>query len=219
MAKTFTVRISEAAPTVTSEQVGQWLDKYSDSRDLSPDPGPGDKSLRLSLDGDRVKECAEAAGETEAGFLRRLIGSNVDITEQGKKHEPEAKPTSPVLKGTFKLRQEQIRPLVSVVDAGQSFLLRKLPPEPEVLRAAAYSEVEKDQLAAASVELVNRRAPKVLVENADIAAVLSTLLSIELGKIERLRSLAERYHSGQQMSPPASVMTDAETGGIGVGVQ
>lgn len=221
MAKAFTVRISESAPSVTSEQLALWLEKYSGSaRDLSPDPGPGDKSLRLSVDGDRVKECAEAAGESEAGFLRRLIASNVDIEEE-QKHESEGRPKSPVLKGAFKLRQDQIRPFVSVVDTAQSFVLRsafKLPPQPEVLQSAAYTEVEKDQLAAASVELVNRRAPKWLIENADVAAFASTLLSIELGKIERLRSLAERYHAGQETSQPASpVTTDAS--GIAVGVQ
>jgi hypothetical protein len=208
--KTFTVRIPQGALEVTSEQVAGWLETCSPA-ELVPDPGAGERSLRLSLDADKVKAGAQAAGEPEAVFVRRLIASHVPIPEETGKAEAEPKPKAPVLKGALKLRQEQIRPLVSLVDAAQSFRLRRvfrLPPEPDVLQAAAYTEAEKDQLAAASVEVVNRRAPKWLVENADVLSFLSTFGSIELQKIERLRALAERYHKktsrGTTVEPTAA---------------
>jgi len=222
--KSYSVRIAAKSPEVSSEQVVQLLDAFLASpAELGPDPGAGDRTLRLSLDADQVKTGAKAVGEAEAVFLRRLIASNVQVPAEGAvTQESEPTPKALVLKGSLKLRQEQIRPLISLVDAGQSFALRRvfrLPPEPEVLQAAAYTEVEKDQLSAASVELVNRRAPKWLVENADVIGFLSTFSSIELQKIERLKALAEHYHATQQASkraaaPPAQEPTPGIVGGV-----
>jgi hypothetical protein len=214
--KTFTIRISKQAPDVSSEQVAQWLEVTSLDK-LAADPGAGERSLRLSLDADKVKAGAQAAGEAEAVFLRRLIASNIRVPEATTKSEPEleARPKAPVLKGSLKLREEQIHPLISVVDAVQSFMLRRmfrLPPDSDVLQAAAYSEIEKDQLASASVELLNRRAPKLLVENIDLFGFLSTFGSIELQKIEKLRVLTERRQAAKQAAERAAAAPQASSG-------
>src|SRR5262249_15734347 len=139
--KTFTVRVPQAAPEITSEQVAHWLETAS-SDNLAADPGAGERTLRLSLDADAVKGSAKAAGEPEATFLRRLIATNVRVPEEADKPEV-PKPKSPVLKGALRLQPEQIRPLVLLVEAGQSYLIRKsfrVPPDPAVLQAAAYTE-------------------------------------------------------------------------------
>src|SRR5262252_4172945 len=126
--KSYSVRIAAKSPEVSSEQVVQLLDAFLASpAELGPDPGAGDRTLRLSLDADQVKTGAKAVGEAEAVFLRRLIAGNVQVPAEGAvTQEFEPTPKALVLKGSLKLRQEQIRPLISLVDAGQSFALRRV---------------------------------------------------------------------------------------------
>jgi hypothetical protein len=211
--KTYTVRINDSAPEITSEQVAAWLDaQLASSAPLVADPGAGEKTLRLSLDVERVKQLALGADESEAAALRRLIASNITIPASEPEPEP-LRPKGTILKGALKLRAEQVRPLVSLVDAGQSFLIRKafqLPPTSEALAAAAYTEEQKTRLAEASVELFNRRAPRVLVENIDWVGFASTFLAIEGEKIERVKAVAEHYRAlAQQNGQPATESSPA----------
>jgi hypothetical protein len=189
--KTYTVRAPAATPEVGSENACAWLDaQLASGGPLAVDPGAGERTLRLSLEQDKVKAGADAAGEAEAVFLRRLIASNVRVPEEPK--EPEAKPKAPVLRGALRLRAEQAKPLVRVYEGVQSFVIRRAMSAPEAVREASFTEEERDFLAAATVEVLNRRAPQRLVENIDLVGLASTLISIEFAKIEAVQEVAER---------------------------
>src|SRR5437870_2571850 len=185
--KTYTVRVPQATPDITSEDVASWLDAQQISNaPLHSDPGPGERSLRISLEQDKVKNAAQAVGEPEAVFLRRLIASNVPVPKE-EVRELEARPKTPVLKGTLKLQAEQVRPLVLVLETAQSFVIRKAFKCPEAVDAAAYTEEERSQLSSVTSEVINRRAPRVLVENIDLVGLVTTVAAIEMRKIEAVR--------------------------------
>jgi len=191
--KTYTVRVSTGAPDVTSESVAAWLDGQLDSgAPLVMDPGAGERTLRLSLDQDKVRAGAKAAGEPEAVFLRRLIASNVSVPEEPDKQEPETRPKALVLKGAMRLRADQVAPLVRLYEAGQSYVIRRVMRAPEANREASFSEEERDLLATGAAEVLNRRAPRMLVENIDILGLTTTVLAIEVKKIEAVKAVAER---------------------------
>jgi hypothetical protein len=202
--KTYTVRAPAATPDVSSENAAAWLDaQLASGAPLKADPGAGERTLRLSLEQDKVKAGAAAAGEAEAVFLRRLIASNVPVPEDPP--ETEAKPKTPVLKGVLRLRAEQAKPLVRVYEGVQSFVIRRVMKAPEAIREASFTEEERDFLALATIEVLNRRAPQRLVENIDLVGLASTLISIEFSKIEAVQEVAEkkrRQEEGEQKQPP-----------------
>jgi hypothetical protein len=195
--KTFTIRISKEAPEVSSDQVAGWLEAQLEScRELAADPGAGERSLRLSLNKQAVEQGASVASEPEATFLRRLIATNVSLPEE----KPEAtedrpRPKAAVLKGAMKLRPDQVRPLVRVLEAGQAYAIRKtlrLPLAAETMQATAFTEEERDRLSTVGAEVINRRAPALLVENGDVFALLTEIAAIETRKIEAALGLAEQ---------------------------
>lgn len=198
--KTYTVRVAEDAPDVNTDQVAEWLETYLVSpTQLAPDPGAGERSLRLSLDRGKTESAARSAGEAEAPFLRRLIATHVNLPSEEKEHRPEenveARPKPLVLRGPARLRPEQVRPLVLVFEAGQSFVIRRafqVPPDPAMMQAAAYSDEQREQVSVAACEVTNRRAPRILVENIDVIGLVTTIIAIETEKIERVRAAAEQ---------------------------
>lgn len=199
--KTYTVRVPSATPEVGSENASAWLDaQLASGGPLAADPGAGERTLRLSLEQDKVKAGADGAGEAEAVFLRRLIASNVLVPE--KQEETEAKPKAPILKGSLRLRAEQAKPLVRVYEGVQSFVIRRALKAPEAVREASFSEEERDFLAAATIEVLNRRAPQPVVENIDLIGLASTLISIEFSKIEAVQEVAERKSRQNQSATP-----------------
>jgi hypothetical protein len=198
MSKAYSVRVPAGTPEVISEDVGGWLDAQLASQGtLAADPGAGERTLRLSLEQDKVKAAAQAADEPEAVFLRRLIASNLRVPEESQ--GTEAKPKAPVLRGALRLRAEQAKPLVRIYEGVQSFVIRRVLDVPEAVREASFSEEERDFLAAATVEVLNRRAPQSVVENIDLIGLASTLVSIEFVKIEAVQEVAERKRQKQQL--------------------
>lgn len=191
--KTYTVRVPIGAPDTTSDNVSQWLESHLASpTDLAPDPGAGERSLRLSLDREKVSQGARSADEPEATFLRRLIATNVAMSpEENEDSKTQARPRAPVLKGALKLRPDQIRPVVRGFEAAQSYAIRRAFHVPEAVDAAAFTEQERDELSVASCEVLNRRAPQVLVENIDLVGLATTLIAIESRKIEQVQAVAE----------------------------
>jgi hypothetical protein len=213
--KTHTVRIPANSPDVTSDQAAHWLDAYLASpADLGPDPGAGERSLRLSLDKEKVEQGARAADEPEATFLRRLIATNIPLPQETKEEarKSETKPKALVLKGAAKLRPDQVRPLVQAFEAGQSYALRKAFKVPQAIEAAAFTEEEREQLSVAVCEVLNRRAPQVLVENIDIFGLVTTVIAIESRKIEQVQAVAE-YFKQTQGGPAAPPSGEQRAGG------
>lgn len=206
--KTYTVRVPSGAPDIGSEAVAQWLDSHSASpAELAPDPGAGERSLRLSLEREKVEQAARAAGEAEATFLRRLIATNAALSPQEEKqqheHKDEAKPKPPVLKGKLSLRPDQVRPVVRAYESGQSLVLRRAFGVPQAVEAAAFTEAEREELSVSACEVLNRRAPRKLVENIDLVALASTVLAIESRKIEQVKAVAEQLRRERSQKPTA----------------
>ena len=200
--KTFTIRISKDAPDVSSDQVAGWLEApLESSRELAADPGAGERSLRLSLDKELVEQGARVAGEPEATFLRRLIATNISLPEEKPlATEARPRPKAAVLKGAMRLRPDQVRPLVRVLEAGQAYAIRKtlrLPLAAETMQATSFTEEERDRLSTVSAEVINRRAPAWLVENGDVFALLTEIAAIETRKIEAALGLAEQIRQSQ----------------------
>jgi hypothetical protein len=204
--KTYTVRVPMSAPDTPSDHVSQWLESHLASpTDLAPDPGAGERSLRLSLNREKVAEGARSANEPEATFLRRLIATNVSMPhEEQEESKTLVRPRAPVLKGALKLRPDQIRPVVRGLEAAQSYGIRRAFGVPEAVEAAAFTEQERDELSVATCEVLNRRAPQVLVENIDLVGLATTVIAIESRKIEQVQAVAEslRQQRAHQAAPP-----------------
>ncbi|MGH9488802.1 MAG: hypothetical protein ACRD04_14605 [Terriglobales bacterium] len=199
--KSFSVRISAEAPAIDSAQLAAWLDdQLAKPAPLAPDPGAGELTLRLSLDGDKAKGAAKAAGESEAVFLRRLIASNVKVPTEGPR-EPEAKLKPLVLRGSLRLRQEQLRPLVGAYDGLQSFVIRRALKAPSATREAALTTEESDRLAANLAETLNRRAPAKLAANVDLIGLALDLVSTSWQKIDAVKAAAGRKQKQQDAAP------------------
>jgi hypothetical protein len=199
--KTYTVRIPAGTTDIGSDAVAQWLKAHLDSAaDLGSDPGAGERSLRLSLDKEKVEQAARRVGEPEATFLRRLIATNVAVTQEEKPREQkdEARPKAPALKGTLKLRPDQVRPVVCAFEAGQSYVIRQSFGVPEAVAAAAFTEAEREELSISACEVLNRRAPRALVENIDLVGLATTLIAIESRKIEQVQAVAEALRQQQE---------------------
>lgn len=212
--KSFSIRISQSAPDVTAEQAAVWLAAHvAEGGSLALDPGAGEKTLRLSLDAGLVKQAAKAAGEPEATFLRRLIASNATISPESAP-ATEAKPKAPILRGSLKLRAEQVRPLVSAYGQTQSFLIRKALKAPDAAREAGLTPDETDHLAANVMEVVNRRAPAALVERIDLIGLGLDLVSISWQKVDAVRDFVARRQKQQarQQAAPAAAQPSGMPG-------
>ncbi len=199
--KTYTVRVSVGAPEIGSDTVAGWLDAHLASPgELALDPGAGDRSLRLSLEKETVEQAAHAAAEPEATFLRRLIATNVAIPQEQKQQEEkdEARPKTPVLKGALKLRPDQVRPVVRAFEAGQSFVIRQAFGVSQAVEAAAFTEGEREELSVSTCEVLNRRAPRALIENIDLVGLATTVIAIESRKIEQVQGVAEHLRQQRQ---------------------
>lgn len=194
--KTYSVRIPQSAPDVTSEQVSTWLHEQTESAAaLAPDPGAGPKVLRLTLDRANVEQSAQAADETEAVFLRRLIATRADVKPREQELEKDTadkpRPRPMVLPPRLRLSAEHLEPAVAAFDHFQAFAISRAMSTPEAMAAARLNQEERTQLAAATAELANRRAPAWLVENIDLFGFGSLLLSIEFKKIDAAREVAK----------------------------
>ena len=213
--KSYTVRVPSGAPDISSEAVAQWLDSHSASpAELASDPGAGERSLRLSLDKEKVEQGARAAGEAEATFLRRLIATNIELPQEEEKQQreqkDEAKPKAPVLKGKLSLRPDQVRPVVRAFESGQSLVIRRAFGVPQAVEAAAFTEAEHEELSVSACEVLNRRAPRMLVENVDWIALAGTLIAIESRKVEQVQAVAEQLRRERSQKPAARGNSDSE---------
>lgn len=206
--KTYTVRVSQSAPEFTSEQVATWLvEQLASGGPLNSDPGPGDKNVRVTLEKDQVEQAKRAANETEdAVFLRRLIATRVGLeSEKVQKMEEKPKPHPIVLPPRLRMSSEQLTPVVAGYDHIQAFAISRALKTPEAMAAARMTGEERGQIAAAATEVLNRRAPKIIVENMDVIGLVSLLAAIEFKKIDAAKAIAERKRLTQASSETASV--------------
>ncbi len=224
--KTYSVRVPQSAPDVNSDQVSTWLDEQAESSSaLALDPGAGPKVLRLTLDRAKVEQGAEAAGESEAVFLRRLLATRADLKPEPRETESEKtaaerpRPRAIVLPPRLRLSAEQMAPAVSAFDHFQAFAISRAMKTPEAMTSARLNEEERTQLAGAAAELANRRAPAWLIENIDLFAFGSLLISIEFKKIDAARAVAEKVRTeraSKQGEQPRPESEETAPGGLDV---
>lgn len=214
--KSYSVRVAESAPELTSEHVSAWLDEQLTSRGpLTPDPGAGDKTLRLALPREKVEQAAKTAGENDASFLRRLVATRAGLKPE---ERPESKEEKPRVKEmevprALRLQAEQLRPAVAAYDTTQAWLISMAMRAPEAKAAARFTPEEREQLAGATVEVLNRRASAWpwLVQNLDLVNFGLLLTSIELQKIDAAAEVAKRLRAARGEQPArAAAMRQAE---------
>jgi len=211
--KTYTVKVSKDAPDFGAEQVAGWLDEQIVSNaPLAPDPGSGEKSLRLTLNRAKVEQGTKTAGETESAvFLRRLLGTRGNLKPEEHKEEVAAeqkpRPKEAVLPARLRLTADQLAPVVAAYDHLQAFAISRAMRTPEAMPAARFTQEEREQLAGTTAELANRRAPAWLVQNIDVVGFASLLLSIEFKKIDAAREVAKRTRARAQR--PAEAETSS----------
>jgi len=206
--KTYSVRVPQSATEVDSEQISTWLDEQLGSEAaLTADPGAGPKVLRLTLDRAKVEQGSQVARESEAAFLRRLIATRTGLkpepreSEQGMEPEDRPRPKQFLLPPRLRLTPEQLAPAVAAYDHLQALAISRAMQTPEAMPAARFTEEERAQLASATAEVANRRAPVWLIENADLFGLSSLLISIEFKKIDAAREVAERARAKRASNP------------------
>ena len=219
--KTYSVRVPQGVE-IDSDNLAAWLDSIIEAGggSLAPDPGPGQKTLRVSLDSEKVEQTAKLASESESVFLRRLIATRVRIPEEEKERE-KPRPKSPVLPKDLRISAEQLEPAIAGVDALQSWLLsRYVVRVPETREASRMTANERADLSRSSAQLINRRAPAWLAENIDVLGFALQIASIESGVISRVYEAAEarRKQQPEQQRRPSTVPFPDGTGIPGGGV-
>ena len=214
--KTYTVRVPAGTPDISSEDVAAWLDaQLGSNAPLAADPGAGERSLRLSLDKEKVEQAARSAVNASPA------GNTVAKPQEEKQHEQkdEARPKTPVLKGALKLRPDQVCPVVRAFEAGQSYVIRQAFGVPQAVEAAAFTEEEREELSVSTCEVLNRRAPRALVENIDLVGLATTVIAIESRKIEQVQAVAEYLRQQQAQNaaqePGSQQEPEAQSGQFG----
>ena len=229
--KTYTVRVPAGTPDISSEDVAAWLDaQLGSNAPLAADPGAGERSLRLSLDKEKVEQAARSAVKPEATFLRRLIATNVAMPQEEKQHEQkdEARPKTPVLKGALSSSRYTVpgpatpvtlmaSPASKIRRVSSGRLKAKI--ATGTSKAAAFTEEEREELSVSTCEVLNRRAPRALVENIDLVGLATTVIAIESRKIEQVQAVAEYLRQQQAQNaaqePGSQQEPEAQSGQFG----
>ena len=80
-------------------------------------------------------------------------------------------------------------------------VIRRALRAPQAVSAAAFTEEEREQLAVSVTEVINRRAPAKVIENADLIGLATTIVATEARKIEAVQAVAERNQRASQQQP------------------
>lgn len=174
MAREYKLRLPREVPEATSENVAQWIEQAATAKGkLAADPGGGPVRISLSLDQAKVVEFANDSREKVYVALRRLIATHAKIEpiEEGKGSgaAAEAKEHLPekLLPRNLRFEAEDFLDFVQGGDKVLAFLYRRVYRVSDLKPAETPAEDRK--LCDALAEVVNRRSPRILLENADLA--------------------------------------------------
>lgn len=188
----YKVRMPAEVAEATSANVTAWIEQAleGDAR-LAPDPGAGPALIALRLDSEKLLELANRRREKLPVVLRRLIASHVNLPPaeeetKGKSAGATAAELLPdkVLPRKLAYTAEDLLPIVRGLDKGLAMAYRRVYGLKE-LDPAQTVEEDRD-LACAMAECANRRSPKWLIENADLAKLTVSLVRWTMAQTDQL---------------------------------
>jgi hypothetical protein len=193
----YKIKMLQDVGDATSPNVTAWIEEaLSDSGGrLAPDPGPGPISLALRLDEKKVLELANKKRERIAVILRRVIASHVDLPPAEERREKSAGAMAAeflpekILPAKLAYTPEDMLVLVEGMDSGLVLAYRKVYGLDELEPAQTFKEDR--ELAAAMAESANRRSPKWLLENADLAKLTFTMVRWTMAQTKQLEKNAK----------------------------
>lgn len=196
MARDYKVRMTVEVAEATSANVSAWLEEAlaSDKR-LAPDPGAGPELVGFRVDSEKVVTLANKMRERVPVVLRRLIATHVNLPpredeREGKSAGEAAAEMLPdkVLPSKLAYTAEDMLPIVKGMDKGLAVAYRRIYGLKE-LPVAQTAEEDRD-LASAMAECANRRSPKWLIENADLAKLTVSLVRWTMAQTDDLEKAA-----------------------------
>lgn len=210
----YKLRMPREIPEATSENVAQWIEEAGTTKGkLAADPGGGPVRISVSIDPAKAVEFANANREKVHVALRRLIATRVkveplaDPEEKGSGAAAEAKDHLPerVLPRKLSYEAEDFIDFVKGGDKALAFVYRRAYGVPEL--KAAETPPEDRKLCAALAEVVNRRSPKILLENADLVKLGMSGLRWAMAQTESLDAmvLQAKPKNGNPRVPPSII--------------
>lgn len=180
MPREYKLRMPVAVKDATSANVAAWIDEALKSGGaLKADPGSGEEAISLRLDPEKVTQLANKKNERVYVTLRRLIATRCDLPAA----EPREKSAGAVaadalpekvLPRKLEYTAEDMLKVVRGMDKGLAMAYRRVYGLKEL--EAADTPEEDRGLAEKMAECVNRRAPKWMVENADLVKLTFALM-------------------------------------------
>ena len=187
------VEVAEA----TSANVTAWIEEaLKDGATFKADPGAGPETIALRLDPEKVVALANKKHERVPVMLRRLIATRCNLPPAEQKEKSAGAVASEALPDKVLPRKLQYEPedflkIVHGMDKGLAMAYRRVYGLKEL--AAAETPEEDRDLATAMAECANRRAPKWMVENADLVKLTFCLIHWTTAQTDDLeRSVAEQ---------------------------
>jgi hypothetical protein len=190
MSREYTLKIASRPSQATSENMAAWIEELlAKGGKLERDPGAGEESLSLSLDPEKVSTLANKRREQVPALLRRILATKAGLAPAPKPDKSIGEAMagalpSKILPPKLRFEETDLLAVVQGLDKGMAASYRQIYGLRE-LKSAETPEEDRE-LAAAMAETLNRRAPKWLVENADLAKLTVIAVKWSLAQTEDL---------------------------------
>jgi hypothetical protein len=215
----YKIRVAVKVPEATSEAVSGWLDEaLAGDGKLAVDPGAGPELIGFRLDAAKVVELANKKRERVPVVLRRLIATHATLPPAEREEKTSGAVAAELLPDKVlpikqSYRAEDMLSFVRGLDKGLALAYRRVYGLAE-LPAAATPEEDRE-LAGAMAEAVNRRAPKWLIENADLAKLCVAAMRWGMAQTDELdREVKQRKRQPHLLAvekeKPAGVVNIAD---------
>lgn len=194
MPRDYKIRMAVEVPEATSANVSAWIEEaLKDGTTLKADPGAGPETIALRLDAEKVVALANKKHERVPVMLRRLIATRCNLPAAEPKEKSAGAIAADALPDKVLPRKLQYEPedflkIVRGMDRGLAMAYRRIYRLTEL--AAAQTPEEDRDLATAMAECANRRAPKWMVENADLVKLTFELIHWTSAQTEDLEKRA-----------------------------
>jgi hypothetical protein len=202
MPRDYKIRVGREVPEATSQNVAAWIEEVlQNGTTLLPDPA----TIALRLDSEKVVELANKKRERVPVMLRRLIATKADLPPEYEKKSAGAAAAEllpdKVLPRKLAFTTEDFLKIVHGMDKGMVIAYRRIYGMKDL--EAAQTAEEDRELASAMAECANRRSPKWLIENADLAKLAFSLMHWTAAQTEQLEQAAVEENKKRPAAPAA----------------
>jgi len=204
MARNYKFRVAEKVKDATSENMSAWLDEALAGGQLAPDPGAGPELMSVSLDEKKVVDLANSKRQRVQEVLRRLVATHSSLPPREREKESAGAVAAELLPDKVlplkqSYRAEDMLSFVRGLDKGLAVAYRRVYGLAEL--PVAQTAEEDRELAGAMAEAVNRRAPKWLIENADLAKLCVAAMRWGMAQTDELdREVKTRKRSASPVT-------------------